>query len=282
MNRLTATFLVGEFAARVALAQHAPSTLEDHDAELAKQLQNPVASLISVPFQNNFDFKLGPNDEGFRYTMNFQPVIPISLGKDYNLIIRTIVPVISQDDVLPGTSQTGLGDTVQSLFFSPKEPVGGWIMALGPVFLWPTGTDDLLDSEKWGAGPTALLLQQKSGWTYGVLANHIWSYAGNADRAYVSSTFLQPFLSYTTKTKTTFGVNSESTYDWNAGQWTVPFNFTVSQLTKIGKMPIQLAFGARIYAESPSGGPHWGLRFVITPLFPTGGKPAAHQTVSAK
>ena len=255
---------------------------EDQDAELAKQLQNPVASLISVPFQNNFEFNLGPNDDGFRYTLNFQPVIPISISKDFNLIVRTIVPIIDQDDVIPGTNQGGLGDIVQSFFFSPKKPVAGWIVALGPVFLWPTATDDLLGSEKWGAGPTGLLLKQEGGWTYGLLFNHIWDYAGDSHRTYVSSTFLQPFISYTTKSHTTFGVNTESTYDWNAEQWTVPINLTVSQLTKIGTMPVQFTLGAKVYAEGPTGAPEWGIRFVVTPLFPTGKKPAVHSTSSAK
>jgi hypothetical protein len=188
----------------------------DQEAELAKELQNPVASLISMPFQSNFDFNMGPNDDGFKYTLNFQPVIPVSLSKDFNLIIRTIVPLISQDDVIPGTSQSGLGDIVQSFFFSPKKPVGGLILGFGPVLLWPSGTDPFLGSEKWGAGSTGLVLKQTGGWTYGLLFNHIWSYAGEDDRAYVSSTFLQPFISYTTKTKTTFGVNTESTYDWHS------------------------------------------------------------------
>ena len=254
----------------------------DETAELAKQLQNPVASLISVPFQNNFDFGWGPNDDGFRYTLNFQPVIPVSLNQDYNLIIRTIVPIISQDDVIPGTSQGGLGDIVQSFFFAPKKPVGGLILGFGPVFLWPSATDSLLGSEQWGAGPTGLVLKQTGGWTYGLLFNHLWSYTGESGRDYVDSTFLQPFLSYTTKTKTTFGVNTESTYDWHNSQWTVPINLSISQLTKIGKMPVSIGLGLKYYAEAPEGGPNWGLRFIVTPLFPTGGKSEAHATSFAK
>jgi len=244
----------------------------DEGAELAKQLQNPVASLISVPFQNNFEFNLGPNDDGFKYTLNFQPVIPVSLNQDYNLIIRTIVPIISQDDVIPGTSQSGLSDITQSFFFSPKKPVGGLILGFGPVMLYPTATDSLLGTERWGAGPTLLVLKQVGGWTYGALLNHIWSYAGDEHRDYVSSTFVQPFISYTTKTKTTFGVNTESTYDWHNSQWTVPINLSVSQLLKIGKMPVSLGLGLKYYAEGPSGAPDWGLRFIVTPLFPTGKK----------
>lgn len=255
----------------------------DQAAELAKQLQNPVASLISVPFQNNFEFNLGPNDDGFKYTLNFQPVIPISLGRDFNLIVRTIVPFIYQDDVIPGTSQSGLGDIVQSFFFSPKQPVGGLILGFGPVLLYPSATDSLLGSEKWGAGPTGLVLKQTGGWTYGLLFNQIWSYAGDHHRNYVNSTFLQPFISYTTKTKTTFGLNTESTYDWRNSQWTVPINVSVSQLVKIGKMPVQFALGGKVYADGPSGAPDWGLRFTVTPLFPTSKpKPGAIPGTTAK
>lgn len=99
--------------------------------------------------------------------------------------------------------------------------------------------------------------------------NHIWSYAGESDRASVNSTFLQPFLSYTTKTQTTFAFNTESTYDWTHEQWTVPLNLSVKQLVKIGGAPVQFEFGGRYYAERPVNGPDWGLRFTITFLFPT-------------
>jgi hypothetical protein len=149
--------------------------------------------------------------------------------------------------------------------------------------LYPSATNDVLGSEKWGAGATAVLLKQQDGWTYGILANQVWSYAGNDDRPYVSSTFLQPFLTYTTKTKTTFGVNTESTYDWRAHQWTVPVNIFVSQLVRIGKLPLSFTLGGKVYADGPSGAPDWGIRFVVTPLFPTGGKPSTtHQTSYAK
>jgi hypothetical protein len=170
--------------------------------------------------------------------------------------------------------QDGLGDIVQSFFFSPKEPVGGWILGGGPVFLYPTATDDTLGAEKWGAGPTIVALQQRHGFTYGVLANHLWSYAGDEDRRSVNATFVQPFVNYTTSTQTTIGLNAESTYDWNESHWLVPVNATVAQLVKIGKLPVQFTVGGRYYAEGPSSAPQWGLRFVITPLFPTGAKPA--------
>ncbi len=259
-------------AAAIAL----PTAVHADDAsDLAKKLSNPVAALISVPFQFNYDHDIGPERDGDRVTMNFQPVVPMSISEDWNLISRTIVPVTSQDDIFPGAgSQTGLGDTVQSFFFSPKAPTsGGLIWGAGPVLLVPTATDDLLGSKKWGLGPTAVLLKQSHGWTYGVLANHIWSVASvhgnNDDRPDISNTFLQPFLSYTTPTAWTYGVNTESTYDWKNEQWSVPLNFTIGKLTKLGSTPVSFTGGLRYWADSPDGGPHgWGVRFVVTLLFP--------------
>lgn len=141
---------------------------------------------------------------------------------------------------------------------------------MGPVFLLPTASDDLLGGEKSGLGPTAVFLKQKSGWTYGALANHIWSVAGDDDRDDISATFLQPFLSYTTKTFTTFGVNTESTYNWESEQWSVPINLMATQLLKVGNQPLTLTAGTRYWADSPDGaGPEgWGFRLGLTLLFP--------------
>lgn len=238
-------------------------------AELAKKLSNPIANLISLPLQNNLDWGGGPNDDGFQYKLTVQPVIPISLNEDWNVISRTILPYVYQKNIIDTSSQSGLADTSQSFFFSPVKPTkGGWIWGAGPVLQIPTATDDLLGEEKWGAGPTAVVLKQEGAWTYGALVNHIWSFAGESGRDDVNRTFLQPFMSYTTKTFTTFGLNTESSYDWEREQWTVPINATVQQLLKVGKQPLALQLGGRYYAEGPSGAPEWGLRFQVSFLFP--------------
>ena len=261
-------------AALIATGVSLPVLAQEGDAaaELAKKTQNPIASLISVPFQLNYDRDIGPNEDGKKWQLNIQPVMPFSLNAEWNLISRTILPVIDQKDILPGGAgdKSGIGDIVQSLFFSPKKPTaGGWIWGAGPVFLLPTASDELLGGEKWGIGPTAVALKQESGWTYGALANHIWSFAGDDDRNDISATFLQPFLSYTTKTYTTLGVNIESTYDWKAEDWSVPVNFTVTQLLKIGGQPLTVSAGARYWADSPPNGPEgWGFRLAVTLLFP--------------
>lgn len=252
----------------VAAQSHAPAGDEDM-AEIAKKLNNPVASLINLPLQNNFDFGGGPDDDGYQYKLNFQPVIPIDLNADWKVISRTIIPFIDQDDRIGTGSETGLGDITASFFLSPKnEAHGAPIWGIGPAFLLPTATEDELGTEKWGTGPTALILKQQNGWTYGALASHLWSFAGDEDRDYVSLTSLQPFLSYTTPKHTTFGVNLESTYDWNSEEWTVPVNLMITQLVKIGSMPVSFQLGGRYYLDKPTGGPDWGLRFSVTFVIP--------------
>jgi hypothetical protein len=258
-------------AALLAAACSASVQAQDSAEELAKKLSNPVAALISVPLQLNYDEDIGPVEGGKRWTLNVQPVVPIDLDARWNLISRTIVPLVKQDDIFPGAgSQSGLGDTVQSFFLSPKAPTAaGWIWGAGPVFLLPTGSDDLLSARQWGIGPTAVVLKQDRGWTYGALANHIWSFAGDNDRSDVNATFLQPFLSYTTPTALTFAVNTESTYDWNAKQWSVPLNVFMSQVTRFGDQLVSVGGGLRYWADSPQSGPHGlGFRFVVTLLFP--------------
>jgi hypothetical protein len=259
------------YAAICAALVATPALAQQDSAELAKKLSNPVAALISVPFQLNYDQDIGSGDNGEKWTLNVQPVVPIELNEDWNVISRTILPVVYQDDIAPGAgSQFGLSDTVQSLFFSPKAPTsGGWIWGVGPVFLLPTGTDDLLTADQWGIGPTAVVLKQEHGWTYGALGNHLWSFAGDDNRSDVNATFLQPFLSYTTPTAWTYTLNTESTYDWEGEEWSVPVNAMVTKVTKVGGQLVSVGGGLRYWVDSPDNGPEGlGVRFVVTLLFP--------------
>jgi hypothetical protein len=240
------------------------------DSDLAKQLSNPVAALISVPLQYSYDENHGANEQGRTSYINAQPVVPIVLNAEWNVISRTILPVVlEQKDVVPGTHQSGIGDIVQS-FFSPKRPAANrLIWGVGPVLL-PTGSDDQLSSRTWSLGPTAVLLKQDGPWTYGVPGNHAWSMAGESGRSNISSTFLQPFVTYTASTAWTSGLDTESTYDWKPEPWSVPLNATATKLLKVGGRAMGAGGGVRYWADNPQPSPRdWGLRLMVTFLFPT-------------
>lgn len=241
------------------------------EEQLAKLLSNPIANLISFPIQADFDENIGSADEGSGWRINIQPVIPFTLNKKWNLISRTILPVLDQEDIpMQGMGESGIGDIVQSFFFSPQEPTSnGFIWGVGPVFLLPSASDDALGGEKWGVGPTGVILKQDGPWTYGGLANHIESVAGDDKRDDISLTLLQPFLTYRTKTNTTFVLENQSTYDWENEEWAVPINFSVQQIIKLGKLPLQIGVGVRYWVVSTDhGADGWGARLQVTFLFP--------------
>lgn len=290
------------FAAALSpLLTMCPAAIADSaEQALALELANPVADLMSFPIQFNYDGNIGPADKGERLTVNVQPVIPVSLNEDWTVISRTIVPIIWQNDVFTGTSgfdetttatgpflfslserdmsprsgsQFGLGDTVQSLFLAPKPvPIGqesSLILGAGPVLLLPTGTDDLLTTKKWAAGPTAVGLVQSGPWTTGALVNHLWSFAGDSDRGDINATFMQPFVAYTTRDAWTFTLQSEATYDWEQGEFAVPLNGIVSKLVNFNGQMVSFSVGARYWADPAPGGPEgFGARFTTTFLFP--------------
>ena len=240
--------------------------------QLSKQLSNPVADLVSIPFQFNWENRVGPNDD-LRTVINIQPVVPISLNQKWNLIGRFIVPYISQPILSPGGSPaSGVGDIVASVFFSPKDP-GRVTWGVGPVFGLPATTDPLLGSGKWSIGPTAVVLRQSGPWTFGGLVNHLWSIAdtGNVDRSNVNQTFLQPFVSFATPGGVSYTINSESTANWEAdsGQkWTVPINVSVGKITRLGPLPFNVQAGVGYYVAKPDIGPTWKLRLNFVVILP--------------
>jgi hypothetical protein len=235
--------------------------------ELAKKLANPISAMISVPFQFGYTTGQGPNNNGKQLRLNLQPVIPISLNDEWNLISRTIVPVIKQRDFFqtPDT-QFGLGDTLQSLWLSPVDPTPeGLIWGIGPAIYIPTATDHKLGVGSWGAGPTVIALTQVGPWTVGGLANHVWTLGGTD----INNTYVQPFLSYAAPDAWTYALNVEATHNWNNMEWSVPVIGSIDKLVNIGGQNVNFRVGAGYYANSATNGADgWLARFQVTFLFP--------------
>ena len=237
-------------------------------SSLALKLHNPIADMVTVPMENNFEFT-SDSRHALTYTLNVQPVVPFEMTKDWLLVTRTIIPFIVQEPVVAGDrDKTGLGDITQSFFFSPAKLTGGWIVGAGPVLQYPTATRDELGTGKWGAGPTFAVLQQGEHWTFGVLANQIWSFAGDRHRELVNTALVDPFISYTWSNNFTVEFDGGSTYDWKQWQWAVPLTAGVSQLVTIGKQSVSFGLDGRWYAEHAPGAPAWGVVFTLTFLFP--------------
>jgi hypothetical protein len=235
--------------------------------DLAKQTQNPIANLISVPLQGNWDFGFGDRD-ATGMLVNFQPVIPFAISPSTNIILRIIMPLMSQPGSgSEGTRINGMGDTVATAFFSSSKS-GRIIWGVGPVVLLPAATDNALGAEKFGLGPSVVLLTQPGKWTIGVLFNQIWSTSGANDRNDVNQMFLQPFANYNLGSGLSVGVSMEASANWNADEtWTAPLLFNASKVTLLGKRPVNLSVAAGPMA-SPEAGASWRFRLAATFLFP--------------
>jgi hypothetical protein len=264
-----------------AAGQQQSSQQGAEQEELAKKTQNPVADLISVPLQNNFNFGTGSKNRTV-YVGNIQPVIPIKLGDEWNLITRTILPIINQPSLFPGMgSATGLGDLNPTLFFSPAKP-GALIWGLGPTFTLPTATDSLIGSGKFSLGPAAVALTMQGHWVVGALMNNQWSVAGWGS-GHVNQMLIQPFINYNLPHGWYITSAPIVTANWAAAKagdvWTVPLGGGVGKLFRLGeilpleghaiaKLPIntQLQFFGNV--AKPEYGSDWQLRFQVQLLFP--------------
>lgn len=252
--------------ALVAVSAAQPASEED----LAKETQNPVSDLISVPFESNFNFGVGPNDD-LQYILYVQPVVPFRLSKDWNLITRTIIPLIDQPELGPGVGDVfGLGDIQLSQFLSPAKS-GALIWGIGPIFQFPTATDDALGSDKWSAGPTAAALTIRGPWVAGALVNHLWSFAGDDDRADVNQTLIQPIVNYNLPGGWFLSSVPYITANWETDgddRWTVPIGIGVGKVHRFGTQPVSLQLTPYYNAVRPDDAAEWTLQFRINLLFP--------------
>ena len=268
-RRLAALVVVPLALAAFAGRCHAE---EDSAAELAKKTQNPVADLISVPFQNNFNFKVGPKED-LQYVLNIQPVVPFHLTENWNLITRTIIPLISQPEL--GRTPAGvvgdvfgIGDIQLSLFLSPAKP-GKLIWGVGPIIQLPTASDPSLGADQWALGPTGVLLFTHGPWVLGALANHLWGLESGPPG--VNQTLIQPFVNFNLPHGWYLTSGPIITANWKADDgdiWTVPVGFGVGKIQRFGKLPVNLQLSAFRNVVRPADGPEWNVRLQVQFLFP--------------
>jgi hypothetical protein len=237
--------------------------------ELAKAAQNPVANMISVPLQNNINTGIGPDDKT-QNILNIQPVYPFSVGKNWNVITRTIIPVISQPDILTGEDRVnGLGDINFTAFFSPAKP-GALIWGVGPALIIPSATDEVLGPDRWSAGPSVVALAMPGKWVIGGLMSNVWSFAGSGDKDTSFFTF-QYFINYNIANGWYLTSAPIITADWEAEsgeRWTVPFGGGFGKIMKFGKLPVNGQLSAYYNVESPEYGADWQFRIQLQFLFP--------------
>ena len=240
---------------------------ENATAELARAVQNPIASMISLPFQNNTDFNFGPKEKTLN-TTNIQPVIPFALNDNWNVVTRTIIPVVSQPEIIPGQNrETGLGDTTFSAFFAPKNP-GKWIWGIGPIALLPTNTDDRLGADEWGAGATAVVLTMRGPWVVGSLVSNVWDINGDTD---INTFSWQYFVNYNMDNGWYLTTSPLVTANWEAdsdNKWTVPVGGGIGKIFRIGKQPMNAQFQYFYNVEKPDLVGDWSIRMQLQFMFP--------------
>ena len=272
MKGAMSSLLLGFLALSIAACLTSPATA---DQSLSEKSQNPIGDLISVPFQNNANFGVGTLDKT-QNIMVFQPVAPISLDPDWNLIVRPITPITYQPALFPGDSDDfGIGDIQLQTYLVPKKvvpiPGGSFIWGVGPVLQAKTATDPRLGTGKWSAGTGSVVFFDIKPFTFGALLNNIWSFAGDSDRVNVNLMTLQPFINYNMKDGWYLTSTPVMTANWEAtsgNRFTIPLGGGFGRVFNIGKQPINAQIQAFGYADKPEGGPHWTLRTQWTFLFP--------------
>jgi len=254
----------------IAVSGRGLAAQTQESAEIAKQAQNPIANLISVPFENDFNPQTGISKDD-SYVLEIKPVIPIRLSNNWTLITRTIIPVIQVPDLAPGVNGTsGLGDVQESLFLSPTK-AGPVIWGAGPVISFPTATQDILGTKKLSIGPTVVVLRIQGHWLFGSLAQNLWSVGGPSARPDVNQMLLQPFVNYNLPHKWYLTSSPVITANWERSsdeRWVVPVGGGVGKIVHFGKLPVNVYAQLFRNVERPDGTTHWSARFQMQFLFP--------------
>jgi hypothetical protein len=246
---------------------------QQDDTELQKKLVNPIADIVTLPFQFTTNLDTGPFSKP-QHTLDIQPVYPVKLDGGWSLVHRAIVPLVSQPAMLPGQDRTfGLGDITYEGFFAPPVGASGLIWGVGPALIMKTATDDVLGQGKWSLGPAAVALMQDDQWSVGALATQVWSFAGDNDRPNVNAFSLQPIVSYRLNSKQSIGYVGTITANWeerkSSQRWTVPLGVSYSLLVRPeGFVPMNFIVGAGYNVIRPDNSSDWFVRFQVNFILP--------------
>lgn len=277
---LSLSLLIAGASATLAVAEGVVGSGSDPSSasteEIAKKAQNPIADMISIPFQNNTNFRQGHYNKTGNL-LYIQPVIPFNLSENWNLITRTVIPVVSQVRLSPTQGpEFGLGDINPQFYFAPSKPtpfLSGHVLAgLGATFLLPTSSDNTLGAKRWAAGVTGAGVYMQGPWVVGLLASNLWSVGPRNDHPNVRQLTAQYFVNYNLKDGWYIASSPVITANWTArrsDRWTVPFGGGFGRVFKVGDQPLNASVQAFYNAVRPKGAPAWQLRFQLTFLFPT-------------
>jgi len=243
----------------------------ENSSDIAKQAQNPIASLISVPFQNSTTFGVGEHG-GTADALLVEPVIPVTLSPDWNLVTRTIVPLVDEPSLAPGLGDVGgLGDIQLSLYLSPARAPNGIIWGLGPSFSFATASDRSLGTGKDSAGLSTAVLTIRGHWLVGTLITDVASLGGQEDRKSVHQFLIQPFINYNFSKGWYLNSSPIVTADWHApssNKWTVPMGGGGGKILRLGRQAVNCYVQAFDNVVHPHAAGNWTLRVQVQLLFP--------------
>jgi len=259
------TGIIGLMIMQATVSVFADSNNNNMVMELEREDQNPLSRFAKVQFEDNAQFGFGPDNEVLNF-FRVQPVMPFHLNQNWDLVTRLIIPVVHQP--FP-ESTDGLSDINVQLFLTPAQ-TGKFIWGVGPAFILPTATDELIGTEKWSAGPAAAAVYINGPWLIGVVAQNVISFAGDDSRDDVNAMTVRPTINYNFPNGWYLSSSPSIAANWKAdskNRWFVPMGGGVGKVFHVGGQKMSALFESYYHVVSPEIGPDWQMRLQISFLY---------------